>query len=43
MDDYHAFNRTKVSSGGGGCFPWKAILIIAVLCEFITLYGKCSG
>jgi len=44
MEDYHAFNSTKgsASGGGGGCFPWKTILILAIIYEILTLIGQCK-
>ena len=44
MNDYHAFNSTKGdgSGGDGGCFPWKTIIILAVIYEILTLIGKYS-
>lgn len=44
MNDYHAFNSTKgdSSGGGGGCFTWKMIIVLAVIYEILTLIGKYS-
>ena len=43
MGDYHAFNSTKGSgSGGGGCLPWKTILILAIIYGILTLIGQCK-
>jgi|GEM_PF-3954595 len=44
MDDYHAFNSTKANDSGsrGGCFPWKTIVILAIIYEILTLIGQCK-
>ncbi len=42
MNDFHAFKSTSTgnSGGGGGCFPWKTILVVAIIYEILTLIGQ---
>ena len=42
MDDYHAFKSTSGGSGGGGGCSFRAIIIIAVIFELLTLLGQCN-
>jgi len=41
-NDYHAFKSTSGGSGGGGCLPWKTILLLAIIYEILTLIGQCK-
>ena len=44
LNDFYAFNSTSGSNDElGGCFPWKTILIIAIICQILTLFSECSG
>ncbi len=42
LNAFHAFNSTS-GGAGGGCFLWKTMIVIVVLCVVLTLIGKSSG
>lgn len=40
MDDYHAFTSTR--DGKGAPFPWKLIIVLAVVYEILCMAASCQ-